>query len=311
MHKGSAKHKNKIFTIVFPSVITLTIFYLLIRNIGIGKIVKEFSNANLTYVFYAFMMSLVLVILSGQKLKLFIEMMGYEISFLRCQEITIATYAFNVIIPSKGGDLIKCWSLRDIISISRGAGMVILERFLDIILLCLMAFIGSLFIKNVKLMSLSFLLLLILMICLLLLCILRSFNIKNKFLERVKGIGFALESFFNNYKYSLFIILIGTFIWVGSAFQIYILYIAVGQKVPFLFSMAVVPVAIFIGLIPVSIGGMGTRDAALIYLFSAYASESGSLIVGLFFSLLRYWFLALLGIPFLGSLKSKEPQESA
>ena len=70
-----------------------------------------------------------------------------------------------------------------------------------------------------------------------------------------------------------------------------------------MYTVAVVPIAIFVGLVPVTIAGMGTRDAALIYLFSAYASDSASITVGLFFSLLRYWVLALAGIPFLGNLQ--------
>ncbi len=55
------------------------------------------------------------------------EMIGYKISFLRCQKITIATYVLNVLIPSKGGDFAKCISLKDTVSISKRVGICILH----------------------------------------------------------------------------------------------------------------------------------------------------------------------------------------
>ena len=63
--------------------------------------------------------------------------------------------------------------------------------------------------------------------------------------------------------------------------------------------MANIPIAIFIGMIPVTLGGMGTRDAAIIYLFSEFGTPSELLGVGILFSLIRYWFLSVIGVAFM------------
>jgi hypothetical protein len=44
---------------------------------------------------------------------------------------------------------------------------------------------------------------------------------------------------------------------------------------------------------------MGTRDAAIIMVFSGYATSSQLLAVALLFSLFRYWLLAIVGLPFM------------
>jgi uncharacterized protein (TIRG00374 family) len=106
------------------------------------------------------------------------------------------------------------------------------------------------------------------------------------------------------WKYFISIFAIGILIWLGSPFQIDLLYLDVGQHIPFTFCIAVVPIAILIGFVPITVAGMGTRELSLVYLFSAYSTDSASLSVELLFSLLGYWILSLLGMPFMGHLAS-------
>ena len=101
----------------------------------------------------------------------------------------------------------------------------------------------------------------------------------------------------------MLIVTVSVFIWLGSAVQIYLLYSAVGQQVPLIFSIAVVPIAILVGMLPVTIAGVGTRDLAIVKLFSGYATTSASISIGILFFLLRYWVLALIGLPLISTLK--------
>lgn len=282
---------------------TVLIFYFLLKLVGINAIVDELLQADPVFIFYAFLLSLIFVVLSGLKLKMLVEMMGYRIGSIRCQKITFATYPLNVMIPSKGGDLVKSWSLKGIMPVSQGVGIVILERLIDLILLCLMSFAGSLRIKDVKLLILSLSALLIGIAAIFILRKTNKFNSNNRFFRHIKDIGYATQCLVYNWKYFISIFAIGILTWLGSAFQIFLLYSAVGQHVPFTFSIAVVPIAILIGFVPITVAGMGTRDLSLVYLFSAYSTDSGSISVGLLFSFLRYWILALVGIPFLSALK--------
>lgn len=88
-------------------------------------------------------------------------------------------------------------------------------------------------------------------------------------------------------------------IWVAHLVQIYFFFLALGARPLPLFQFAtMVPLAIFIGLIPLTIAGFGTRDNALVALFPQF---SPSLMVGVaLYVNLRYILPAIAGLPYLG-----------
>ena len=55
------------------------------------------------------------------------------------------------------------------------------------------------------------------------------------------------------------------------------------------------PIAIFSGLLPVSISGIGTRDATLAYLLRDVAAPETVVAATMLYTVLAYWFLAALG----------------
>jgi uncharacterized membrane protein YbhN (UPF0104 family) len=63
-----------------------------------------------------------------------------------------------------------------------------------------------------------------------------------------------------------------------------------------------IPMAIFVGLLPLSFAGIGTRDAALLYLLAPWLGEPVALALGAF-ATLRYLVPAAAGIFFLGSYR--------
>ncbi|MFQ5560050.1 MAG: lysylphosphatidylglycerol synthase transmembrane domain-containing protein [Nitrospinota bacterium] len=293
------KAKNRNFLLLIP---TCVIFYILVKQVGLEKIMSEFYRADVMLLVCAFSLSLVQVGLSGQKLKLMIEMLGHKIGFSRCQKIVIATYAVNVVIPSKGGDFFKSWSIRDVVPLAKGVGIVLWERCLDVLLLCLMALLGGLFISHTTVISLSLAALAFLLLGSVLMLKLSERDWKGGCIKHVKGVSEVFRHFFIHKNYGMAVLVIGVLIWGLSALQVFVLYKAVGQSVPLLFSVAVVPVVVFVGFVPITVAGMGTRDVAFVFFFSMYASDSSSIAVAMFFSLFRYWLLALLGVPFLKHL---------
>jgi hypothetical protein len=62
--------------------------------------------------------------------------------------------------------------------------------------------------------------------------------------------------------------------------------------------------AILVGLVPVTLAGIGTRDAALVYFLGGAVGPGPALALGLF-ATLRYLVPALAGLPFLGALRPR------
>ena len=92
-----------------------------------------------------------------------------------------------------------------------------------------------------------------------------------------------------------------------SLLAFYWLMIAVHAPIPFTTVLAFMPMSIFIGLIPLTLAGMGTRDAAIIYFLKPYAISSKSLSASLIFALQGYWAVALFFLPLLFIYLKNEP----
>ena len=58
------------------------------------------------------------------------------------------------------------------------------------------------------------------------------------------------------------------------------------------------PMAIFVGLLPVTFAGVGTRDAAMLYFLGPTTGMGVALALGIF-ATIRYVLIALCGLPFI------------
>jgi hypothetical protein len=96
----------------------------------------------------------------------------------------------------------------------------------------------------------------------------------------------------------LLIVLISLASWVVQFVQIWLFALALGTAVPLAANLALAPLAILVGLLPFTLAGIGTRDAALILLYQPYMAEPVAAALGLLFTL-RYLLPALAGLPFL------------
>jgi uncharacterized membrane protein YbhN (UPF0104 family) len=77
--------------------------------------------------------------------------------------------------------------------------------------------------------------------------------------------------------------------------------------VPFLDNLALAPLAILAGLIPLTFAGVGTRDAAVVGLYAPYLAPAAGAALGLLFTS-RYFLPAIMGLPFVHRYLTALPQ---
>lgn len=90
-------------------------------------------------------------------------------------------------------------------------------------------------------------------------------------------------------------------IWLLHLTQIWLFARALNAPAPYLATLAPAALALLAGLVPVTLAGVGTRDAALIYLFRDYLTPEGGAALGLLCTL-RYVLPAVAGLPCLGEM---------
>lgn len=87
--------------------------------------------------------------------------------------------------------------------------------------------------------------------------------------------------------------------WFFHLLQIWLFTWAVRADVPFLANLALAPLAILAGLLPLTLAGVGTRDAAIVALYRPFLSAPAAAAVGLLCTS-RYLLPAVGGLPFFG-----------
>src|SRR5688572_17594652 len=87
------------------------------------------------------------------------------------------------------------------------------------------------------------------------------------------------------------------FIWLLHLVQIWMFIYALRASCPFLANLALSPLAILAGLAPLTFAGVGTRDFALILLYTGYFDSGTAAALGLLCTA-RYVLPAMGGVPF-------------
>lgn len=102
------------------------------------------------------------------------------------------------------------------------------------------------------------------------------------------------------------ILMLSLLIWVLHLTQIYLFFACVGASPPASDFFCMIPLAIFIGLLPISIAGFGTRDAALVALLPALPASA--VLAASFYVNLRYILPAVAGVPYLARYATARKQ---
>ena len=301
MLSTTLKSKKTFFRTLLVLSITIAIFYFIFTKIDFYSVLEILSHANIFYLLIALLLLVVGVLITAKRWQIILETMGYNFRYKECFNLIMAAFPLTSITPSKSGDIIKAYYLKDKIPASKTVGSVITERMFDVLTLVLFSLIGMTFCKKYELAFIA----LIILVCIIAVFLLvrAGFDfrlpIKSSWNEKIQNLILSTKLLTKDKKVFSTVMLYSFTSWFLGVVQTLMFFYALGIKVPLLFTMANIPIAIFIGMIPVTLGGMGTRDAAIIILFSVYAAPSELLGVGILFSLFRYWLLSLLGVPFL------------
>jgi glycosyltransferase 2 family protein len=229
---------------------------------------------------------------------------------LDATRLILAGKALNALVPSKLGEMSKAYFLktRANLDLSKGGALVVLEKALDVLGLCTLLLIGVLLTPQHGPVETSATLVAGLAIVVVAgICTCRSGGLqrrlrsKSDLAQRLATLLESWEAILAKWKAHstrlACIVLLSVGLWFLHLVQIYLFFVALHSSVAAKTVFAYVPLSIFIGLLPLTIAGMGTRDWALIWLFAPYESAVVMAGVGVLCSL-RYWMDTLLGLPF-------------
>ena len=238
------------------------------------------------------------------------------LSFGEANKLILAASTLNMVLPSKMGDIAKAYFMRDCghLSGSLSLSMVVFEKACDMLSLLLWCAFGLIlfptkdaffWIMTVGIIggfSLGVLLLGSKTFANLFFSvgkIIAPKKIKEKLHKLQVSWSEMHDYFWRDRTQLLKVTLTSVFIWFLHLLQIWFFILALNAWTPFLISLALSPLAILAGLLPLTFAGVGTRDAALIAFYAPYFDAATGAALGLLCTS-RYFLPAVGGLPFLG-----------
>ncbi len=224
-----------------------------------------------------------------------------RITWLQATRHTLAASALNLVVPSKLGDLSKAAMLPGSPSVRRTAPLVILEKGSDVAALLILLAMGWLGV-GIRLLG----------PVLVVAAMASIWGSRNRCPAAVAaslepGHGSQQARRLSRLAAALdvrrAVALAGSslVLWMLHLVQFDLLLRAAGVQVTTTDVLARIPLAIFAGLLPLTMWGVGTRDSALVWLFADVAAASTMAGVGLL-TALRYLIPGVVGLPCLHGL---------
>jgi len=287
------------------------LFLIILSRINIGKLFQNIEKINPLYLILAFLTTIPTIVNKAICWNYIKRQQGIKYSLKDSLLMYYSGIYLGFITPGKLGELAKAVYLKkDGHSLGKSLVSVVLDRASDIIFLLAFIFVGSLFYlsmfqKQVLILISGLiisvvLLLVFIKIGLVKWALIKAFNIlvpeKYK-----KSWQINSQDFINNLKiyklkhYSV-IFAITIFSWLFYYLQMDLLAHGLGMKIPFVYLAVSVTAAGLITLIPVSLFGIGTRDATLILLFSPFLIPKEQIIVFSALILLLTTAVSLMGL---------------
>ncbi|MDJ0569747.1 MAG: lysylphosphatidylglycerol synthase transmembrane domain-containing protein [Pleurocapsa sp. MO_192.B19] len=297
-------------------VISVAILLYIYAQIDIVNLVQVFQNCDRLMLVISLAMVIPITLITAWRLQQLVPQGG--LGLLEANRLILGASVLNMVLPSKMGDIAKAYfmSERSNLSGSLALAISIFEKACDLLSLLLWCVFGLILdpAKDSLFWTMTAGVAIGLVLGLLLLSSQRFaalfFNLATSFapkslkikLQKMQTSWQEMHSYFWHEKPQLLLITsTSIFIWFLHLLQIWLFILALKAFTPFIVSLALSPLSILAGLLPLTFAGIGTRDAAIIYFYQDYFNQATGAALGLLCTS-RYFIPALIGLPFLGQM---------
>ena len=257
---------------------------------------KNMLRAEISFVTWAFLIASVSPTLTALRLNLILRLGHVKTSYTTCIRAMLCGSALNLFLPGRGGDLAKVGFLRSdkIVSWGTLTGIILVERTLDILALAIIGFITSVALGHKIAAIVSGGVAILAIIGFVLLPKLESLPLVG---QKCKALGEVASKVGKKKIRLAFCFIICCLCWSVNAIILGLLLKAFDDSISLIHSFSVAPPSILVGIVPISLWGVGTRDGALAYFLQDYTLTENVISAGFLYTALVYWLLGLIGLP--------------
>ena len=269
----------------FLPVIGILLFFYILFKINLVNVLEEIKKANIYFLLIALILLIIMLVIQTFKWHIIAVFQDIKVPFKESFKINLISNFYGLITPSKLGTIIRAEYLKKYTknkNIGKGLFNFTIDKILDSTSLIFIAILFSFVFKNKLNLPIGFFTGLFFVFVLLTLffikkerskIVLRFFYrkfINKKIKDKTKT---TFDSFYENIpkkRYFILFFLLNLVSWIFIYLIYYFIGLSLGIKINFLYYMAILPLGTLVSMIPISVGGLGTREAALISLFALF-----------------------------------------
>ena len=274
------------------SVIGIAIFAYIVYKVGINNIIDSLIHLNLETLIIITILLALYFVLTTLKWKSILKIQNINLDFFTALKIYLIGNFYGFITPGTVGSLIRAKYIKDITkqdSLVSCTSSIIIERILDFMIIVLLAIPGILLVtKEFTQISINLVILISVLMLIGAVVIMKKPHPKvrellYKFTPK-KYREFLQQAFHNFYdsipkRRKMIIPLILTVsTWLLLYTEIFILAKSLSMNVPYFKFITFTSIATLISLIPITISGLGTREATWIILFKPFGVTAAQII---------------------------------
>lgn len=266
---------------------------LLAATLDTERIVSSVASASAPWVGAGAALCLLSTLIGSLRLSLFLRSARMRRPLRRCWSAVMAGLTLNAFLPARGGDLAKGVFLADAPG-ERATllGIVLVERVFDVFMLGALGTLSAVALAQWHVAALAAALMALPIGAFAALRFAHRMPVMRSSFDRL---GHGARSITARPWFAAGAAGVSTIAWLNNTMILWCLLRATGAAVEPLRAVGAGALAIFVGLLPVSVSGIGTRDAALAALLRGTAEPEAVVAAAMLYTVLGYWMLAAIG----------------
>jgi hypothetical protein len=296
---------KRVISLLVSLALLALIYWKLSQHGQLAQLGRVLMHCDALWMTLSLAMVVPLTMLTAWRLQQLMPRAG-QLGFAEANRLILAASVLNLILPSKMGDIAKAWFMKERghLDGSLALSLVVFEKICDMVSLLLWCALGLILYpaKDALFWTMTITVSAAVVFGLGLLGSERLaaslFSLTR--LSRLAAAWAEMHAYFWSSKTRLTsVALTSIFIWFLHLLQIWMFILALKAYAPFLANLALSPLAILAGLLPLTFAGVGTRDGALVLFYRHYFDAPTAAALGLLCTA-RYVLPGLAGLPFVG-----------
>jgi glycosyltransferase 2 family protein len=272
--------------LVFKTLFSVLLLIILIYKIGAKELISNALMANLWYIPLVVLTWVLLFFIGALNFSVLLRAIGYQLKFGKMFSFYLMSWSIGLVVPGKIGEFSIAYFLnKKGIGYGKGLAVASIDKFITILTLILISSIGSfVFLEIINSIIMTTILWGVFAVFIFGVLYSEKFLKKHFLRNHLEKFDEYQNSFKHIFKFSRQAIFINSFLtlfkWIVSALGIMFLFSAFNLQVPYMHIFLLNGMITILSLIPITMNGLGLKEAGAVYLFSKFTGAAVSAVAG-------------------------------